>query len=88
MEGQPAAIGGVFGQPADRFISVDLLLRGQFNPKGAFVKTYQVTFISESGDTAHCLVEAYNRYRALLSAMIQTATPHFRNVTITPAVGR
>lgn len=48
------------------------------------MKSYQVTFTCESGDTIQCLVQAYNRYRALGAAMFATAIRRFTDVTIKP----
>lgn len=49
------------------------------------MKSYEVVFTCESGNTVQCLVQAYNRYRALGAAMFATAIKGFNNVTITPA---
>lgn len=50
------------------------------------MKSYRVVFTCEGGNTVQCLVQAYNRYRALGAAMFATAIKRFNNVTITPAV--
>jgi len=44
---------------------------------------YRVSFTLEGDRDRVCIVEAYNRFRALATAMITTSTKSFKDIHIT-----
>ena len=43
---------------------------------------YQVSFTLEGNRKKVCIVEAYNRFRAMVSAMLITSTKNFKDIHI------
>lgn len=43
---------------------------------------YQVSFTLEGNKKRVCIVEAYNRFRAMVAAMLATSTKNFKDIQI------